>query len=125
MRFLLDQPISWLVGQELQAAGHQAWHVGELGLATADDSLIFSRAAADRCVIITQDTDYGTLLSVSGQRVPSVILLRMREGRPLVQAAILLRNLPALEEALREGAVVVLGDASIRIRKLPLLQARR
>lgn len=121
MRFLLDQPISWLVGRELQAAGHEARHVRELGLAAADDSVILSRAAADACVIITQDTDYGTLLSASGQRLPSVVLFRIRSGRPSTQAATLLRNLAAIEDALREGAVVVVGDAFVRIRLLPIV----
>ena len=82
MRFLLDQPISWVLGRELQAAGHEAQHVRDLGLATADDIAILSRAGEDGSVIITQDTDYGTLLSGSVRKPPSVILFRMREGRP-------------------------------------------
>ena len=86
MRFLLDQPISQKVGKALQAAGHEAVHAGELRLAAASDKVILERAVKDGCVIVTQDTDFGTLLSGSGQRLPSVILLRMRDGRPSVQA---------------------------------------
>ena len=77
MRFLLDQPISWLVGRELSEAGHGVQHVHDLGLAAADDGVILRRAADDGRIVVTQDTDYGTLLSASGQKVPSVILLRM------------------------------------------------
>jgi predicted nuclease of predicted toxin-antitoxin system len=120
VRFLLDQPISWIVGKTLQAAGHEALHVGELGLGAASDDVILDRATKERCVIVTQDTDFGTLLSSSRQQLPSVVLFRMRDGRPSAQARVLLENIPALEHALQEGAIVVVTDASIRVRRLPI-----
>ncbi len=120
MRFLLDQPISSIVGKTLRAAGHEAPHVSELGLGAASDDVVLDWAAKERCVIVTQDTDFGTLLSSSRQRLPSVILFRMRDGRPSVQARVLVENLPVLEEALRAGAIVVVTDASIRVRHLPI-----
>ncbi len=109
-----------MVGKTLRATGHEALHVGELGLGTASDGAILDRAAKERCVIVTQDTDFGTLLSSSRQPLPSVILFRMRDGRPSVQARALLKNIPVLEEALRNGAIVVVTDASIRVRHLPI-----
>ena len=120
MRFLLDQPIFWIVGKALQAAGHEALHTSELRLATASDSVILDRAVKEGCVIVTQDTDFGTLLSGSGQRLPSVILFRMRDGRPSVQARVLLESIPVIEQALREGAIVVVTDAFVRVRHLPI-----
>jgi predicted nuclease of predicted toxin-antitoxin system len=120
MRFLLDQPISWIVGNALRAAGHEVLHTSELRLATASDSVILERATAEKCVIVTQDTDFGTLLSGAGRRLPSVILFRMRDGRPSVQAKALLENIPVIEQALREGAIVVMADTSIRVRHLPI-----
>lgn len=109
-----------MVGTTLQAGGHEALHVGELGLGAAGDRVILDRAVRERCVIVTQDTDFGTLLWSSRQRLPSVILFRMRDGRPSVQARVLLKNIPVLEEALRNGAIVVVTDASIRVRHLPI-----
>ena len=109
-----------MVGKTLQAAGHEALHVSELGLGAASDEVILDRAAKERCVIVTQDTDFGTLLSSSPQRLPSVILFRMRDGRPSVQARVLLENIPVLEQALRDGAIVVVTDATIRVRRLPI-----
>lgn len=109
-----------MVGKTLQAAGHEALHVSELGLGTASDSVILDRAAEERSVVVTQDTDFGTLLSSSRQRLPSVILFRMRDGRPSVQAQVLLENIPVLEQALRDGAIVVVADSTIRVRHLPI-----
>ena len=86
----------------------------------ASDAVILGRAVEERCVIVTQDTDFGTLLSSSRQRLPSVILFRMRDGRPSVQTRVLLESIPVLEQALRDGAIVVVTDASIRVRHLPI-----
>lgn len=109
-----------MVGKTLRAAGHEALHVNELGLGAAADGDILDRAVQEQCVIVTQDTDFGTLLASSRQQLPSVILFRMRDGHPAIQARVLLENLPAIEQALQEGAIVVVTDACIRVRRLPI-----
>jgi predicted nuclease of predicted toxin-antitoxin system len=118
LKFLVDQPISWEVAKGLVAAGHDALHVRDLGMEAAADLPILERAASEGRIVVTQDTDYGTLL-VTGQRTsPSIVLFRMRDGRPSVQLSVLLQYLPELEPSLEEGAIVVFGEASIRIRQL-------
>jgi hypothetical protein len=53
--------------------------------------------------------------------VPSVILYRRRtRRRPHEQVLILLTNLPAVEEDLGSGAIVIIEDHGIRIRRLPI-----
>lgn len=120
MRFLLDQPISWRVGELLQSAGHEVVHTSTIGLARAKDHEIVDHAAKHECVIVTQDTDFGMLLSAAGRKLPSAIIFRMRDGRPTVQGRVLLENLASFEDALREGAVVVVTDVAFRIRRLPI-----
>lgn len=119
MKFLVDQAVSWRVGSDLSAAGHDAVHVRNLDMSTAKDAVILGRAADENRIVITQDTDFGTLLAASGSQRPSVILLRMRSGRPAEQARTLLARLAAVEEDLLEGAIVVMTEDAIRIRKLP------
>lgn len=121
MRFLIDNALSPLVAQRLAEAGHDAIHVRDLGMATAEDEDIFALAAAQNRVVVSADTDFGTLLAVSGAKQPSCILLRRRTGHwPEHQAALVLLNLPAIEADLRRGAMVVFDERRIRVRCLPI-----
>ena len=124
MRFLVDQAASWLIGAALTKAGHDAIHVRDLGMAEAADQDILAHAAQDNRVIITQDTDFGTLLAISQASRPSVILLRMRDGHPQSQGKAILSALESVEQALGEGAIAVIGDASVRVRKLMWRQSK-
>ena len=48
MRFLLDENVSHRVCPHLKAAGHDAVHVAEIGLTSADDQVILGRARRER-----------------------------------------------------------------------------
>jgi predicted nuclease of predicted toxin-antitoxin system len=63
MRFLVDNPVSPLLADALRRAGHDAVHVRDYQLQAADDSTILERAARERRVIVTADTDFGFLLA--------------------------------------------------------------
>ena len=118
MRFLVDEAVSWLVAQALNEAGHDAVHVRDLGLIGHDDRKILEQAERDGRIVITQDTDFGTLLITSQRRSPSVVLIRMRDGRPSIQASVLLEVLPTIEADLLRGAIAVLGDEAVRVRRI-------
>ena len=68
------------------------------------------------------DTDFGRLVAQSQTSTPSVVLFRGNvTRRPERQAALLLATLSAVADDLDVGAVVVIGDDRLRVRRLPIV----
>jgi len=121
MRFLIDNNLSPLLAEGLKAAGHDVVHVRDLAMQAAPDLVVLERAQAEERVLVSADTDFGGLLARSHATSPSVLLIRRLAGRRAAeQSAIILANLDQIAEDLTVGAVVVIGDDWIRIRRLPM-----
>lgn len=121
MRFLLDENLSPKLSGHLVAAGHDVVHVRDIGLTSATDAVVIEAARADKRVLVSADTDFGTLLARTSATRPSFLLLRRVAGRRAIeQAGLIIDNLAAVADDLDRGAIVVLGETSVRIRQLPI-----
>lgn len=127
MRFLLDENVSWRVCAPLKAAGHDAVHVSEIGLAGADDRDVAARARGEGRILVSCDHDFVQMLFASGDSGPSLLLMREVDTLPSAEiGSLLLAAMSArLTELLSGGAIATVTPDRVRVRPLPLRQVAR
>lgn len=121
MRFLVDNALSPDIARGLREHGHDAIHVRDYGMASAQDAAILARAQIETRIVVSADSDFGMLLASNRDQTPSVILLRHKSiHRPARQLALLLANLDSIAFALSEGCIAVFEEGRIRTHRLPI-----
>lgn len=90
------------------------------GLNTLADSHILDKARYEKRVVLTNDLDFSELLSVSGEKLPSVVIFRLRNMRPERVNHYLKQIVVGYRDALEKGCVISVTENQIRIRLLPL-----
>lgn len=74
---------------------------------------------------MTNDLDFGALLSMSGERSPSVVQLRADDLSPEALGATVVIALCQLREELGSGALVTIESDRARLRLLPIERSAR
>ncbi len=120
MRFLADMGISPEAVAWLRAQGHDAVHVAERSYHRRSDADILELARQEDRIVRTHDLGFGALMSSTGSSVPSIIIFRLSDMRPVSVIAYLQIALTRHGTTLREGAILSLTERRIRVRKLPL-----
>ena len=123
MRVLLDNALSPKIASTLREHGHDVVHVRDVGLQAARDEVVLARALAESRILVSADTDFGTILALRSEAKPSFVLLRgAGSRRPDAQAHAVLLALSLAAADLEKGAVVVVEADRIRVRPLPIVR---
>jgi len=123
LKFLIDNALSPIFSEQLQNHGHDTIHVRDIGMQTCSDEEIFDFAQKEERIIVSADTDFGTIIALRNEHFPSVIIFRRtRNRKPIEQVTLLISNLEQIVDSLREGSIVIIEDSRIRIRNLPIMQ---
>jgi predicted nuclease of predicted toxin-antitoxin system len=121
VNYVVDANLSPRLAALLRDADHDAVHVRDIGLRTASDDEIIDYAISTDRIVISHDTDFGTLLAYRELSKPSFILIRSSDPVDVDdQARLIVANLDAMSDDLETGAIAVFARGRLRIRRLPL-----
>ena len=120
LRLLLDANLPPSLVARLALRGIAATHVNERGLGTASDETLVEHARERAEVLVTHDLDFSRILAASGQRSPSVVILRLRVPTPMDLVNAIEATVKRVEADLVAGGLVMVDDSAIRVRLLPV-----
>ena len=120
MRFLADMGVSARTVAWLRQQGYHAVHLRDEGLQRLPDEEILTKARVEKRILLTMDLDFGYLLAVSREHLPSVILFRLSDERSEVVNRRLADVLSQCQSDIEAGAIISVSDTAIRVRRLPI-----
>lgn len=123
MKLLLDQGLPRSAAELLCDAGVDTVHVGQIGMAEAEDVDIILKARVEDRVVATLDADFHTLLALDAATSPSVIRIRIERLRAKALTDLLLMVIVECCSELEQGAAITVEPSRIRTRRLPLVSS--
>jgi predicted nuclease of predicted toxin-antitoxin system len=117
VKFLADMGVSPKTVTFLRELGHEAVRLPDVGLERRSDADVIAYALRHRQVVLTFDLDYPALLALNPSSRVSAIIFRTRGARPKWINQRLGETLPLLADALTDGAIVVVEDDRMRVRR--------
>jgi predicted nuclease of predicted toxin-antitoxin system len=120
MKLLIDMNLSPRWEAWLAQSGIEAVHWSKVGAATTPDAEIMAYAAANDCIILTNDLDFGGILAANQGLKPSVIQLRAEDLSPEQAGVFVSTAILTLADALEEGVLLTINADRARVAMLPL-----
>ena len=77
MRFLVDANLPLSTAPQMRSLGHEVADVRDIGLGTADDSLIASHARENGFCLITRDKDFGDIRNYPPANYAGIVVLNL------------------------------------------------
>jgi len=112
--------LSQTTAKFLRQQGHDAVHLRDEELQSLADDDIISKARAEERIVLTHDLDFGRIMALSRQHLPSVITFRLSDMRPPTVNRHLSEVLWQCSQYLSNGVLVSVTDQGIRVRPLPV-----
>jgi predicted nuclease of predicted toxin-antitoxin system len=106
MRFLIDAQLPPALARWLVSQGHEATHVVDCGLESADDTAIRDHARASGAVIVTKDEDFASWRILEPQG-PCVVWIRAGNTSRRETLRWFASAFPDILAALRRGDTLV------------------
>ncbi|MDM8559613.1 DUF5615 family PIN-like protein [Candidatus Parabeggiatoa sp. HSG14] len=104
--------------QKIRESEYDIIHLREEGLHKLPDFDILKKAKQENRVVLTFDLDFGDL--TNHQTLPSVIIFRLQNHKPMAVTLRLLTILIEHNEDLLQGAILIVQDNRYRVRRLPI-----
>jgi len=120
LKLLIDMNLSDKLVAHLREAGFDCHHWKEVGDPRAPDTELFDWAKHNNTVVITRDLGFGAILAATQFDAPSVIQVRCENSHSSSAFPVILQALQQSEEHLQRGALVVVSENRLRVRRLPL-----
>jgi predicted nuclease of predicted toxin-antitoxin system len=120
MKVLLDMNMSPRLVPMLTDAGFAAVAWSSLGAANDLDPKIMLYAVDHDYVVLTNDLDFGLMLSATNASTPSVVQVRLDNLDPELIGGRLIEVLRTFGADLEAGALVTVDPKKTRVRVLPL-----
>jgi predicted nuclease of predicted toxin-antitoxin system len=121
LRFLADMGISTKTVSWLKSKGHNTNHLLELNMHTASDEDVLEKARIEKRILLTMDLDFGYLLAVAKQKMPCVVIFRLKNETAENVNHHLKSIISYLERQLDlDGLILSVDEKRIRVRRLPI-----
>jgi predicted nuclease of predicted toxin-antitoxin system len=106
VRFIVDAQLPPALARWLVEAGHEAWHVEEIGLRDAEDQPIWRHALENKAILLSKDEDFA-LRSRQSQSGPVVVWLRIGNCSNNALRVWFAPLLPAILEEIEHGNRII------------------
>ncbi len=114
MNFVADESVDGPIVHKLRANGHTVFSIAEK-LPGIDDDEVLKIASNTKCILITQDKDFGELVFRMGQAHEGVVLLRLSGISPYPKAELCLNVIEQYANKIT-GAFTVVYKDFVKIR---------
>ncbi len=123
-RFLVDMCADVRIAEFLASGGHDVKHLRDEKLHRLPNGEIFTKAAAERRIVVTFDLDFGEIIAFSQNRNVSAVVFRLRNTRAHHVIGRLGLVLARVLTFLESGAIVIIEESRFRVRHLPFINSR-